>query len=550
MRKIMTIFFVIMFLGFISAFDGTINITLGKKPVIIESVGGISVPDPGDKINSLYFGVATYSEYDESGFLYTSDDQMDNLNDLGLGIERLTTDQVPIWINVQPTRTSNFNFTKYDDLYKRFTEQTGVKLFLTLRHYTYWDQNQCHPDRVGPMYPCDMNLYLNYLNAVIERYDGDLDYGCSQSAPDCYVVGDRQYPDWTALNQPSIKYWQLANELGNINFWADTPENYSILLNITYQTIKQLCSNCKLAIGGQASGAPTTDYYDIEVFYETMLKNATNPSFDIIDLHMYNKKGYYNLFNNRLSHYKTVLTEEGFNLNDIKFWSTEMATFSGEFWDVVGYQTEEDQASELIKRYIEPFYLGVESIHWGRILERGDECNLFAFHGLIHNPLAPENCTGSPIGYGLNHKKLSYYTYKLLIEKLTNSSVNIEKNSSDNVYVYRFDKSGKPVYVVWWDWFEDIGESKNITLDLIGFPTNQAKITEAVPNSVDGSSLDLIDYPTFFNNYLLNLSTCHPADDNKDGFVSASEIRGYMEEWKQNTIGINEFMDAVKVWRG
>ncbi|MBU4070007.1 MAG: hypothetical protein KJ646_03410, partial [Nanoarchaeota archaeon] len=55
----------------------------------------------------------------------------------------------------------------------------------------------------------------------------------------------------------------------------------------------------------------------------------------------------------------------------------------------------------------------------------------------------------------------------------------------------------EPVWVVWWDYFDDTGSSKTISLDVGSI--SSVKITEAVPNAESGADLDENNYPDFFN---------------------------------------------------
>jgi hypothetical protein len=98
-------------------------------------------------------------------------------------------------------------------------------------------------------------------------------------------------------------------------------------------------------------------------------------------------------------------------------------------------------------------------------------------------------------------KKLAYYSMKLLRAKLMGRSSNHPEmmRQFDHVYVYRFTKSGKPIYIAWWDWFEESGNAKTVTLTLPNIPTNQVKVTEAIPNAQSGAELDPRRYPSFFD---------------------------------------------------
>ncbi|MEK7069984.1 MAG: hypothetical protein AAB962_02935, partial [Patescibacteria group bacterium] len=78
-----------------------------------------------------------------------------------------------------------------------------------------------------------------------------------------------------------------------------------------------------------------------------------------------------------------------------------------------------------------------------------------------------------------------YYSYKKLIEVLKGSDWNNIQivQEKDDVYVYKFIKNGKPVWVAWND---NIAE-KQITIS--GITSSQVKITEAIPKYESGKEV-------------------------------------------------------------
>ncbi|KKR76597.1 MAG: hypothetical protein UU20_C0022G0010 [Parcubacteria group bacterium GW2011_GWE2_40_8] len=89
-------------------------------------------------------------------------------------------------------------------------------------------------------------------------------------------------------------------------------------------------------------------------------------------------------------------------------------------------------------------------------------------------------------------KKLSYYTYKKMVEILEGSDWdNIEAiQEKDGVYVYKFTKDGKPIWVAW----NDNNGEKQVVIS--GVNSSSVKITESVPNY--GSGKEVKDYATAF----------------------------------------------------
>ena len=102
---------------------------------------------------------------------------------------------------------------------------------------------------------------------------------------------------------------------------------------------------------------------------------------------------------------------------------------------------------------------------------------------------------------GLGVKKLGYYTYKKMTETLEGSDWNsIERiRESGDVYIYKFLKNGHPVYVAWWDYFNDgsYTPGKTISVTLSGLSGTTAVVTEAVPKF--GTGAEVGDYSAAFN---------------------------------------------------
>lgn len=113
----------------------------------------------------------------------------------------------------------------------------------------------------------------------------------------------------------------------------------------------------------------------------------------------------------------------------------------------------------------------------------GRDNNYFSNVGLVNN---------SRNGGGKSHKKLAYYAYKKMVEVLEGSDWdNIQTvQEKDGIYIYKFVKQGKPIWVAW----NDNGAEKQITIS--GINSNQIKITEAVPKYESGK--DVTNYSAAF----------------------------------------------------
>ena len=326
----------------------------------------------------------------------------------------------------------------------------------------------------------DFDDYKELGTVMIERYDGD-------------GVND-------APGSPLIKYWSLGG--GEMNrgvsqgvpvedrIWPLTEAQTAEYVKIGYDLIQELHPEFRARIDGptdinswQQGG---DDYYYYNLISELTDNNKCNDL--IFDYHQGSNA---HMFKSQIEFMGIVdltLNEFGYNGNEI--WTTDI----GGSWEEFQGFTEIEHAGDVVRRYTYTIANGQEKLFWTRIEEYDwtpDDSSIFDYMGLVHNPAN---------NGGEDWKKLSYYTYKLMVERLEGSNWdNIQTiQESDDIYIYKFIKkdSSEPVWVAWWDYFEDTGCSKTITLDVGNI--NSVKIIEAVPNAESGDDLNENDYPDFF----------------------------------------------------
>ena len=93
-------------------------------------------------------------------------------------------------------------------------------------------------------------------------------------------------------------------------------------------------------------------------------------------------------------------------------------------------------------------------------------------------------------------RKLGFYTYKLLSEKITGySSVEVIQQS-EWVYIYKFVNDGKNIWVAW----QDVSEKKEVSFEVGDLES--VKIIEAIADAERGKDLDDDYYPDFFNTWV------------------------------------------------
>ena len=344
--------------------------------------------------------------------------------------------------------------------------------------------------RPGDKLPSDLEAYSRFIQSAVERYDMD---------------GAEDMP---GLRFP-VEYYMIGNEPDVPVFWADTPENYAVLVRTTYLAIKRAFPEAKVVVGGSAGslyeylragqyppkGLNTSlraDSRKGDGFFVDFLRHLRKISGQedyrdlIMDFHFYGNAGDWRVIEYFVRYIRNIEDDLGFA--HFSVWVTETGTFSGKISGMVKNdlaritgqmgktlsQDEAAQAGELVKRYIFGAVNGVEKLFWFTI--KGGS-----------NPIYFEN-TGILDSH--SGKKLSYYAYKKMVEILEGSDwKNIQTIQKDGAYIFKFLKSGKPVWVAW---SEERG-LKEATIS--GIPSKQAKITRL---GQYGSGKDVASYEGAF----------------------------------------------------
>ena len=364
------------------------------------------------------------------------------------------------WGEVE-SQKGRFDWSYYDNLYSEIYKN-GIKIFITLGV-----GNKAYGSEYGYL-PSDLSAYLSFLKKAVERYDG---------------------------------IWQIDNEPDN--FWKDSRENYAKLLKESYKVIKQTNPQAKVAIAGVGS------YHGFYDFYIPLMKELTkirdNPAdryFDIFDFHWFLFGGQYNYFvepqgetaylEEYINKIKQILIEYGYDNTPI--FITETAQYSDQPTGME-FHSEVKQALDLIKVYIYALSKGVEKLFWVTLTE------WYGFESKPNGEFDNAGLINNPQNDGQSHKKLSYYTYKKMVEILEGSDWNNIQTiqESDGIYIYVFTNQGKPVVVIW----NDNSDSRQVTIT--GISSAQVKVTEVVPEYESGE--DVTDYNTAFKKEMKSVSS-------------------------------------------
>lgn len=377
------------------------------------------------------------------------------------------------WFLVQPDLASQaYDFTQYDRQWSRVP--AGMHILANIAPQGNIDEGYCLPNSY---FPIDEQKYVAFVKAIVQRYGGTSYASAGLASP--------------------IKYWQVGNEPNS------RKSGFADLQRITYTAIKEVCPDCQVLIGG-VPGMPPADQYiaNFDQQYKPILDALGGKYADIMDFHWYGAAtGDYLGSKQVYDHVRSVLNADGFP-GDLPFWIAEMGAYSGDPAPVSQLggdfqpQTEQQQALDYLKRFVFPLSFGVKKIFPAFGLMEGFKYDdgYFDHTGLIYDGWG----TGDP---GLGVKKLGYYAYKKMTEMLEGSDWDniLTVQESENVHVYKFTKNGNPIYVAWWDYFNELsfapGDSK--TIAITGVQGSSAQVTEAVPKFSSGK--DVTDYATAFN---------------------------------------------------
>ncbi len=407
----------------LKATGGKVALRLSSSPIIVEEADTMSTPSKSANQIDSPFGIQD-AKFDE----------LDLLVDLGASWVRYAGQFGIVWDIIEPKR-NEFNWFLNDDLYLK-TYRKNIKMLVEIIPVNRWDQS-VKGERPAHKFPRNLEAYKNFIRKMAERYDGD-------------GIDD-------APGSPIVEYWLIENEPDFL--WEDDPKKLAELIKISYQEIKRSNKKAKIVMAGVAAPEGFPKFYI--PLLERLDKIKDNPSdryFDIFEFHWwvggsggYRETSFRGKKTDIAEFIETIRKELKKYKYNVPIWITEMASHSGtpkmkiKDFDI-NPETERQQATELFKRFIFPLSLGIKKILWSTITEwnnfNGEGPNsYFDTVGLINNPKND----------GESHKKLAYYTYKLMTEKL--DGVDWDKMEKlelgKGVFCYKLLKNHNPVYVLW-----------------------------------------------------------------------------------------------------
>jgi hypothetical protein len=248
---------------------------------------------------------------------------------------------------------------------------------------------------------------------------------------------------------PSITIWQIESEpsIGAAGIGAYLDSFFA-----GRQAVAGACPDCRIALAGVPIDGPSQqeslEYYDALLEAIATRHEDEDPPFDIFDIHYYGLAGSSEELLEAFADYQGLLQKHGLSTG-VSFWMTECGTYSGQPAYPIGLpaQSEEQQASELVVRFVSVLGAGGERVAWASLYENnnlaGRERGYYDNSGLVYNGLGDEAAQGVNAGT----RKAAFEAYRLLVEKL-DGFVGISLIAPGQ---YRFDFSDgrDPLYIVW-----------------------------------------------------------------------------------------------------
>ena len=383
--------------------NGTVSISLDDRPVILESY-------PLDKL--------------------TLED--DSSSDSPFGI---TESIGPVW-----------EYDQMKTLGVKWVRQGGF-------HGLHWKEYKKEPDRIWS------RLDKIYGPAEEKGFSQIVILKTAERPDD--IVAFRSFLKKAVKRYDYVKVWEIEQELENE--WKDSLENYAVYLKTAYEVIKE--ANPKANVAFASLAGP----WEISKTLPPVLRKLAEIEphdnkryFDIIPLHWsgkgedrtYKRQGNWE-FKDTIADIRKLLSPTQYH--DVPIWISAISFNDGHATFRMNLKrSERAQAIELVKMFVYPLANDISKIFWITLTERhkafahvkgkGATVDYYDLVGLINNPKND----------GKSYKKLSYYSYKLLAEKLKGTDwqhIETILDGKDNIYAYRFPKTNNSaaVYVVWRD---------------------------------------------------------------------------------------------------
>jgi len=264
---------------------------------------------------------------------------------------------------------------------------------------------------------------------------------------------------------PEIKEWQIGNEPDLL--WTD-PSRFPAFFVRAQPIVRAACPTCRVVLAGISNQYNSSDQsfqrYD-SYLAEIAAADLSGRPFDVFDFHYYKQAPAAAEISAAVDSYRGLLVNHGLAAG-VSFWCTETGLYTGDpVGPDFGPRTETEQARDLVRLVAWMRTRQVERIHFWTVVDSSQSAGAAGFFGqmgLVYNGLGDE-----PAGV----EKKAYATFGVLARALVGTTTAQRVAPG----VYRFDRVGSPVFVVW-------DEDSSGVVALEGFPGDRAQVEDLVSN--------------------------------------------------------------------
>ena len=192
-----------------------------------------------------------------------------------------------VWNVIEPEK-GKYSWEESDRMLTEFKDgqAEGAYHLSIIWPYANWDQKTCHLEEKylatghlkrggGDLYmgaPCDMAAYSEFIQKVVERYDGD----GKNDMPNLKIP----VKHWEIINEPSMQGGSTGGAGEDLKFFVGTPKEYFEVLKTSYEAIKKADPQAKVLHAGMAGM-----HKNFVEFWTPIFKLGAGKYFDIANIH-------------------------------------------------------------------------------------------------------------------------------------------------------------------------------------------------------------------------------------------------------------------------
>ncbi len=359
------------------------------------------------------------------------------------------------WDRVEPTNTTpdNFDWSVVDkNLAAAIPENGSLEIIATIERNPSW----ASPDLDGVIDNEDINEFVEFMVALVERYDGD-------------GVDDAPF-------SPIVNHWEIYNEpdrAASPSRWGNDGDKYAQMLAAIYPAMKNANPNAQVVFGGIAfdwfieDGGPFN-----RDFLDDVLAAGGGPYIDIMNFHSYPS---FAINWTGVPDSTGVIAKSGAIRDIMSSHSVDMPiviTEAGHHSNAaVGVpSTEELQARYIVTIYTESIVADIQSMIWWMLYDIGD---FYPFdNGLVTN--GDSNPIQEKVSYSVYQNAFETLGHLEFVRTLTANEV---QSSDASVHLFEDPINNKLIYVLW---RTEVPNDNYITVKI---PETSAIVRDSITNS-------------------------------------------------------------------